>query len=275
MAHRIGEAAQWPVVSGAVAPRHGLRFLGGTLATIGLLVAGLGVTSWFAAGQAAVDVLGDNTIFTDVSSSIKLATIELCSNNLCVSTWTFELEGSTFAKLALVTLVVGIGFGALVAWAAHRRIAGDDLARWQRVLAYVLGAGVVALGVACMFAVPPDVLSYDISTGRGRNGMLAGSHTFGISTQPTLGIGGWLTLAGVVLGGVMLRPPRGEPAEDAPEEPKPVVKRIELGPPPRGVETDPFRAPPAPPPIAVVKHDRPDTAPVVHDPNGEVPKILR
>lgn len=61
------------------------------------------------------------------------------------------------------------------------------------------------------------------------------------------------------------------------EAPQPLPRPSEqLRPPPPNVETDPFRAPPQPPPIVV---RRPETArpsaPVVHDEDAEAPKLLR
>jgi hypothetical protein len=61
-----------------------------------------------------------------------------------------------------------------------------------------------------------------------------------------------------------------------PEKQPPATPRDPLPPPPpRGVETDPFRAPPQPPPIAVQPPAPPAPVPIQLDENAEAPKLLR
>jgi hypothetical protein len=65
---------------------------------------------------------------------------------------------------------------------------------------------------------------------------------------------------------------------DPPFAPKPAPEHTSgrLLPPPPNVETDPFRAPPQPPPIAVNRPPTaPTAAPVVRDDNADAPKLLR
>jgi hypothetical protein len=63
--------------------------------------------------------------------------------------------------------------------------------------------------------------------------------------------------------------------ESAPvKQPRP-AQRDPLPPPPRDVETDPFRAPPQPPPIAVQPPAPPAAVPMQLDENAEAPKLLR
>jgi hypothetical protein len=63
--------------------------------------------------------------------------------------------------------------------------------------------------------------------------------------------------------------PEAEPERSAPPGSAPA-----MGPPPN-VETDPFRAPPRPPPINVIRHEPASTeAPIVPDDGAEKPKLL-
>lgn len=63
--------------------------------------------------------------------------------------------------------------------------------------------------------------------------------------------------------------------EDAPRPRRAPVGAEPLLPPPPNVETDPFRAPPQKPPIAVVRpRTAPAPVPVVADPNADKPKLL-
>jgi len=254
--------------------RGGGRFIVSALGTIALLVFGLGITAWFTTSHAAVADLDftSRAIQVDVTGAIRPSTVELCANGTCISAWTYELEGSTFAKLGFATLCIGIAFGLVFAWVVNRRIGGHEVGRLLRWLGYGLGGAVVLMTLVCLFAIPPDALAYDI-IGGGR--FVEEVRNFGITSEPSLGLGGFLAIAGVLLGMFAIFEARPHD-EEVVVEPEPErLFRIEPFVPPRGVETDPFRAPPQPPPIAVVRHDRPATAPIVADPTEEPPKLLR
>ena len=125
-----------------------------------------------------------------------------------------------------------------------------------------------------MFAYPPATLAYDILDG---GQFVDEVRTLGITSEPALGLGGFLAIAGVLLGmyAIFESRPHDELPADAPEPERPRALRFEHDIPPRGVETDPFRAPPQPPPIAVVRHERKAAAPIEHDPDEPPPKLLR
>jgi len=71
-----------------------------------------------------------------------------------------------------------------------------------------------------------------------------------------------------------------EPAHDEPEESthepmEPEGRPVAYRPSPPNVETDPFRAPPQPPPIVIARKPTHSDTPLAHDENAEPPKLLR
>jgi len=245
--------------------RGGGRFIVSALGAIALLVFGLGITSWFTTA---------NGVDPELVGSIRPSTVELCRTGACISAWTYDVTGSTFATVGFVTLCVGAAFALAFAWAVYRGLSHAAAGRAVRWLGYGLGVAVIALTLVCLFLVPPDVLTYDVA-----DNVFSGQiseRILSLYTAAEIGFGGFLAIAGVLLGMVAIHEARPHDEDEPLAEPEPVrAPRVELMVPPRGVETDPFRAPPQPPPIAVLRHDRPPTAPIVADPSEPRPKLLR
>jgi len=260
-----------------VARANGLVFIGSVLGTIVLLVVGLGIASWFTADGAVVESTG-NDAFGPPSTEFALAKINACSYGRCVSTWTFEFADGAFGKLALATLALGSAFGALVLWFANRRIASAEVPAALKWLGYALAIATLTTSLLCMFAYPPEAMAYEVVTSGGS--LLSSPSTTGrtlaITTEPTRGLGGSLAIAGLLLGSLVVWGARTTAKQPEPEVEPRTPRRSERSVAARGPETDPFRAAPAPPPIATVRHPRPWTAtPVVDDPSDEPPKLLR
>lgn len=254
---------------------NGLVFIASVLGTIVLLVFGLGIASWFTAEQAVIE-LGAGGDFGHATAEISPATIEVCSYGRCVSAWTLQLADGSFAKLAAAALLLGIAFGLLVLWFANRRIAGAEVPRPLKWLAHALALSVLATAALCLFVHTPGALAYEIVAAD--DPFLPNwpeDHTRVITKPPARGLGGFLAIAGVLLGGFVVwgarSPERAKPTE---EQPRPRARRRERPPTHRGPETDPFRSPPRPQ-LAVVRHERPSTTPVDADPSQEPPKLLR
>jgi len=237
--------------------RNGPAFLVVSIAAVVCLINGLAMSAWF------TSTAGGDSGF-EITTAVRLGSIEVCLGAICNSTLAYTMVGSSYGMLGFLTVVGGVAFGALVVWGAFRRITMYEIPRWQRLVGYALGGLLLVTSVCCMFVTKPISPVY---------GTLVGPSTL------HLDIGGFVTLAGLVLGVVMFyggRPediPVGRDYSELDARPKP--PRREIVPPPRGIETDPFRAPPEPPPVAVVRNDRPTTAPVVLDPDDESPKLLR
>jgi len=253
--------------------RGGGRFIVAALGTVALLVAGLGITGWFTTGHSTLVGLGDAGRSVDVYGSIRPSTVELCMNAECVSSWTYELH-TPFSLWSSLTLAAGVAFALALLYAFNRKLGMGDVPRTPRWIGYALGLAVIALALVSMFAFPPATLAYDILDG---GQFVDQVRTLGITSEPSLGLGGFLAIAGVLLGmyAIFESRPHELPAEDEPAPERPRAPRFEHDLPPRGVETDPFRAPPQPPPIAVVRHERKATAPIEHDPDEPPPKLLR
>jgi hypothetical protein len=247
--------------------RGGGRFIVSALGAIALLVFGLGITSWFTTA---------NGIDPELVGSMRPSTVELCRTGECISAWTYEVTGSPFATVAFMTLCVGVAFSLAFAWAVYRGLSHAAAGRVVRWLGYGLGVAVIAMTIVCLFVVPPEVLSYDVADDA-FSGQI-NERILSLYTAAELGFGGFLAIAGVLVGMVAIHEARPHEVEDETEEQLAEPERpprVELMVPPRGVETDPFRAPPQPPPIAVVRHGRPPTAPIVADPSEPRPKLLR
>ena len=246
--------------------RNGQAFIVVVVATIALLVFGLGVTSWFSTSHTALGY--------DVSASIRLASIELCVNNACQTTPTAFAISDTYTTAGFATLVIAVAFAAVLAWSLYTRITTGWIPRTQRIVGMLLAGLAIAMSLFCMLVVPPDLVAAEFPLHR---------YSYNISPSdleivgtPHLAMGGFVLILALVLGAALLHTGQPEPQPDEPDDdrrrPEP---RREILAPPRGVETDPFRAPPAPPPVAVIKHERPATAPVELDPDDEPPKLLR
>jgi hypothetical protein len=255
----------------------GLLFIVSVLGMIALLVIGLGIASWFTAKQQTLATEGDGA-FTHATTSVSLSKIEVCENSQCVSTWTYDLADEAFGKLALVTLATGIAFGALVLWLANRRIADAEVSRLIKWLAYLLAAAVIAEAQLCMFVFPPEPMAYQIVSTVGSlysPYTRVPDYTFAMATEPSLGLGGFLACTGVLLGVFVVWGARSPERAARPERRLRKPRRTEPPVAGGGPETDPFRAPPGPKPIAVIRHERPATTPVADNPSGEPPKLLR
>lgn len=252
--------------------RGGGRFIVAALGAVALLVFGLGITSWFTTAHSTLIGLGEAGRTVDVYGSIRPSTVELCMNAECVSSWTYELR-TPFSLWSSLTLAAGVAFALEFAYVVNRKIGLGDVPRAPRWIGYGLGLVVIALALVSLFGFPPATLAYDILDG---GQFVDEVRTLGITSEPSLGIGGFLAIAGVLLGmfAIFESRPHEQPAAE-PEPERPRAPRFEPHVPPRGVETDPFRAPPQPPPIAVVRHERKATAPIEHDPDEPPPKLLR
>jgi len=235
--------------------RNGPAFIVVAIVSAVCLINGFAMAAWFS-GSVGQDVL-------EVSVAVRLGSVEACFGPVCSSTLAYVVAGSSYGMLGFITLVGIVAFAALVVWGAYRRISIYEIPRWHRVVGYALGGLLLATTLCCMFVAKPVIPSFG---------------EFGPMTIH-LASGGFVTLAGLVLGIAVFyggRPVEiavGRDYSDLDAKPKP--PRREIVPPPRGIETDPFRALPAPPPVAVVRNDRPTTAPVVLDPDDEKPKLLR
>jgi hypothetical protein len=254
---------------------NGLVLIASVLGTIALLVFGLGISSWFTAEQAVIET-GAGGAFGHATTEISPATIEVCSYGRCVSAWTLELADSSFAKLAAATLLLGIAFGLLVLWFANRRIAAAEVPWLLKWAGHALALSVIATAALCLFVHTPGVVAYEIvAAGDPFVPDWPGEHTRAITKPPARGLGGFLTIAGVLLGGFVVWGARSPERAKAPEEKRRPRARRETRPPAhRGPETDPFRSPPRPQ-LAVVRHERPAATPVDADPSQEPPKLLR
>src|SRR5690606_25993069 len=145
----------------------------------------------------------------------------------------------------------------------NRRIAGAAVPVLLKGLGYALALSAIAAAGLCMFAYAPGALSYEIvAHGEGLVPGWAVSPSHVITRTPGLGSGGFLTIAGVLLGGFVVWGAR-TPARAPRPEPKRRRRARRTGaerpPTSPGPETDPFRAPPQPQPLAVVRHERPAT----------------
>lgn len=248
--------------------RNGLGFITLSLVTIVLMILGLAVSSWFAASQ---DTFGG--LFT---TNVRLTGAEFCANTLCVDYMASIPGGEAYGATGVITLVVGVFFALTVATGVFQRISQGMIPTWLRYAGYLLGTATLVLSLSCMYLVPPDHITLDMS----RFGVvLTSADQRMLVGDLTLSFGGLFTVFGTVFGLVLLRGGSPLPDEETAEIPVARAKKprreVMLTPPPRGVETDPFRAPPAPPPVAVVKNDRPVTAPIEFDPDDEAPKLLR
>ena len=234
--------------------RNGPAFIVMAIAAAVCLINGLAMASWFTGSS------GDDGFIT---TAVRLGSVEVCLGSICSSTLAYVVAGSSYGMLGFITVVGGVAFTVLLVWGAYRRITMYEIPRWQRLVGYALGGLLLSTTVCCMFVAKPFNPAY------GEIG----------PTTLHLASGGFVTLVGLILGVVVFYGGRpedvavGRDYSDLDARPKP--PRREIVPPPRGIETDPFRAPPAPPPVAVVRNDRPTTAPVVLDPDDESPKLLR
>jgi len=249
--------------------RNGLRFIALSLLTIALLVLGLAVTSWFSASGSGFGIL--------VETNVRLSTAEFCVSTQCID-YAASIPGSeAYAATGVLALVSGVFFALVLSGGLFQRISQGSITAWLRYPGYLLGAATLVLAFACMYIVPPQHITLDfarwaIPLTSEEQAMLVG--------DLERGFGGLFTVLGATFGLILIR--GGAPLPDelpeaevvAPRD-KRAVRRDALVAPPRGVETGPFRAPPAPPPLAVVKNDRPITAPIELDPDGGAPKLLR
>jgi hypothetical protein len=257
-------------MQGTARPGGG-SFIITALAALIALVLGLGVGPWFTAHEVASEHTGLTAELVGGETEILLYRTAICANYAtdCVAAPTVELVGGACGALAAATFVLGLGFGGLVGFAVHRRLAVGAASGGLVLLGLVLGAATLACALLCLVVVRPDALAVDIVHGY--------AHTYSLTSTPGLGWGGFVTVLGLGGGAVTLwrtRPVADPVAVEASPARRPPDAELRP-PPPRGVETDPFRAPPSPPPLAVVRHARPATAPRAATEDGEPGPALR
>lgn len=259
---------RWKAVRGT-----GLLFLALVLGTIALLVVGFGIAGWFTTSRAEVGV-GAFGMPVRAEVSVGLRQVELCADSLCATRSTFEASDSGFILTALLAMALGAGFGVLVLWIANKRLAGAAIPVWIRRAGLAAGAVVIAVAALTMTVLAPGELSYLI--GVDAEDVIEQGAVVTVVVRPALGLGGVYAIAGVLLGGVVIWGARtAAPVELPVEAPRRRAPRTEPTPLVRGPETDPFRAPPQPPPLAVIRHERPATTPVAADPSSDQPELLR
>jgi hypothetical protein len=257
---------------------NGLLFIAATLAMIATLVAGLFITSWFTAVGSEENA--KLAALAQSEASFRLTTIEVCSFNSCVSTpsWNFP---DAFGLLVVPLIVAGIAFAVVVLRIALSRIGEREVRRSMRGLAYGLAIVTLGLALGCMFFAAPSAMAYDISVSPSSASFMAhsflGERVSGVTQTPGLGLGGFLVLFGIFLGTFVAYGSSPEPVAEEPvaEEVRPSRRfRAEPAGPQRGPETDPFRAPPAGRPIAIVRHGKPAPTPIAAG-SGDQPRLLR
>ena len=144
----------------------GLMFLGSVLGMIALLVIGLGIASWFTAGQTALGSSGEGS-FGRATMSVGLVSIDVCTAGECVSAPTYELADGDFRAGALATLIIGAAFGLAVLWFAHRRIADVEVPVLVKGVGYALGFAALTCAALTMFAYPPGAMMYEVTSRTG------------------------------------------------------------------------------------------------------------
>lgn len=243
------------------------------IATIATLVLGLWFGPWFRADEAPPDAVAFDATRPLGTAEIKLLQVNVChANAKCASASAGKLVDGTYPDLAIAIFATGVVFGLMVLWADRKRVSeGSHRWRWC-IAALAFGALLLALSVICLALYAPDSIGYEIAERRFGS---VGERVFGETTLPSLAWGGFVTIAGTLMGLVTIW--RARPVSEPIAAPSPrAPRRPDIAAPPRGVETDPFRAPPEPPPLALVRHERP--APVPRADSSEDapgPKLLR
>jgi hypothetical protein len=116
------------------------------------------------------------------------------------STFTLRLDQGAFGKAATVTLLVAVVFGLLVLWFARYRIGDVPVPTFAKVATCALGVAAIILALACMFIYTPEAMAYEDS----RTESLAA-----MSSTPRLRSGGFVTIAGVLMGALVVVGARG------------------------------------------------------------------
>jgi hypothetical protein len=251
-----------------------------------ILVLGGWFMPWFSADEP---VDPTSLVAPDGTIRVKLIETEIChtTTRTCGEMQSAELNHGWVGDLPYAIAVGGLLFAVLVLRADRRRQTHGEIG-WNAIR-LIAAAGVLTIAMIVVYLVKfdPGPIVYEIV----EHGLYSfsphGPPVDGVTSEPTIASGAFVTLVGIGLGCVAAWRARpiaddviDEPVAEAPKPSEP--RRAPIEAPPRGVggarpETDPFRVLPEPPPIRVVQNVRPVETPrsaSTSDTPSDGPKLL-